>query len=267
MSEKSQLRVVIGLGKTGLSLVRHLVKQGFDNVAVVDSRESPPGLEEFQTSFSDIPLYLGGFHPEVLKQAEELVVTSGVPLSTPEIAEQMASGIPAIGDIELFARCVTAPIIAITGSNGKSTTTSFVGEMAKCAGVDVRVGGNLGTPALELIGNSEPELYVIEISNFQLEKTDSLKAAAATILNISQNHPQESKAFLRIMFSKINIICPQRAIRERAKKSNTYVASLRKYNIFSGSSTALVFLNDFMVTSTALTISGSRLNKCSTHYN
>jgi UDP-N-acetylmuramoylalanine--D-glutamate ligase len=188
MHKTSPLNVVIGLGKTGLSLVRHLVKQGCDNIAVIDSREDPPALEGFRDSFSDIPVYLGSLDQDVLKQADELVVTSGLPLSTPQIAEQTARGIPAIGDIELFARCAKAPIIAITGSNGKSTTTSFVGEMAKCAGIDVRVGGNLGTPALELLGDTEPELYVLEISNFQLEKTYSLKARAATILNITENH-------------------------------------------------------------------------------
>ena len=109
-------------------------------------------------------------------------------LREPLIVEAMLRGTPVLGDVELFARHAKAPVIAITGSNGKSTVTTLTGEMAKCAGRNVRVGGNLGTPALDLLEDIEPDLYVLELSSFQLETTGSLNAAAAAVLNISIDH-------------------------------------------------------------------------------
>lgn len=179
--------VVVGLGKTGLSCARYLRRQGLD-VVVVDSRAEPPGLETLQKELPEVPFIPGKFDGCMLSQAAMLVVSPGVALEQHAIAEAMAAGVPAIGDIELFARAVTAPVVAITGSNGKSTVTTLVYEMALVAGRDVRVGGNLGTPALELLGEHEPDLYVLELSSFQLETTSSLKAAAATVLNVSQDH-------------------------------------------------------------------------------
>ncbi len=111
-----------------------------------------------------------------------------MPLSHPALAAAAARGQDVIGDIELFARAAQAPVAAITGSNGKSTVTTLLGQMAQAAGRDVRVGGNLGTPALELLQDSEPDLYVLELSSFQLEGTRSLNAAAATVLNITPDH-------------------------------------------------------------------------------
>ncbi|CAL7960759.1 UDP-N-acetylmuramoyl-L-alanine--D-glutamate ligase [Gammaproteobacteria bacterium] len=182
----SHFKVVVGLGKTGLSCVRYLAKQGF-KVAVVDSRMSPPGLEELQQNFPEVQVHLGGFDKEILAQADELIVSPGVSKHEPAIAACVQRGIKAIGDIELFARVATAPIIAITGSNGKSTVTSLVGLMTEAAGKKVKVGGNLGVPALDLL-NHETELYVLELSSFQLETTYSLEPAAAVVLNISADH-------------------------------------------------------------------------------
>lgn len=179
--------VVVGLGKTGLSCARYLRRQGLD-VVVVDSRAEPPGLETLQQELPEVPVYLGQFDGRMLSQAALLVVSPGVALEQHAIAEAVANGVSAIGDIELFARQAKAPVVAITGSNGKSTVTTLVYEMARAAGRDVRVGGNLGTPALELLDEHEPDLYVLELSSFQLETTSSLKAAAATVLNISQDH-------------------------------------------------------------------------------
>lgn len=181
------LQVVVGLGKTGLSCVRYLVAQGF-SVAVMDSRAQPPGLDELQRDFPDIPLVAGEFSAELCLQAERLIVSPGVSLREPAIAAAIEQGIPAIGDIELFVLAAKAPIVAITGSNGKSTVTTLVGEMAKTAQWQVGVGGNLGTPALELLSDVEPDLYVLELSSFQLETTYSLHAAAAVILNLSEDH-------------------------------------------------------------------------------
>jgi len=187
VNNNTKLKVIVGLGKTGLSCVRYLAKYGC-NIAVVDNREDPPGLQELQQDFFNIPIHVGGFPEEILSKADELIISPGISLKEPAIAKQIKTGIPAIGDIELFARSARAPIVAVTGSNGKSTVTTLVGEMAKCAGLRVKVGGNLGTPALDLLTGPEADLYVLELSSFQLETTYSLKAAAAVVLNISPDH-------------------------------------------------------------------------------
>jgi UDP-N-acetylmuramoylalanine--D-glutamate ligase len=179
--------LIIGLGKTGLSCARYLHKQNI-SFTVMDTRDNPSGLAEFQKEFPEIAVYLGSLPEEIILQAEELIVSPGVSLHEPAIAKAIAQGIPAIGDVELFARAVKAPLIAITGTNGKGTVTTLVGDMARCAGKNVCVGGNIGTPVLDLLKERESDLYVLEISSFQLETTFSLKPFAATILNISADH-------------------------------------------------------------------------------
>ncbi len=178
--------VIVGLGKTGLSCARFLARQGMD-VMVVDSRAHPPGEVELQSEFPDLVTEFGAFNPDTLCQAETLVVSPGIALSEAAIMNAIEQGVEVIGDIELFARYAKAPIIAITGSNGKSTVTTLVGEMAKAAGKRVGVGGNIGTPALDLL-LEELDLYVLELSSFQLETTHSLKATASVVLNVSQDH-------------------------------------------------------------------------------
>ena len=178
--------LIVGLGKTGLSCARYLAAQG-TALAVTDSREHPPGLEQLQALYPDLAIFVGGFLPEVFKAANHLVVSPGVPLSEPLIQAARDEGVEVMGDIELFARAAKAPVVAITGSNGKSTVTTLLGEMARMAGVKVAVGGNLGEPALDLLDESV-ELYVLELSSFQLESTWSLKPAAAVVLNVSADH-------------------------------------------------------------------------------
>lgn len=179
--------LVVGLGKTGFSCARFLSDHGLE-VAVTDSREHPPALDDLQLAYPDIAVFVGGFNPEAFKRATCLIVSPGISLREPLIAEARVRGAEIVGDIELFARNVNAPVIAITGSNGKSTVTSLVGEMAKAAKLDVRVGGNIGIPALDLLHDPLPDLYVLELSSFQLETTESLDASAAVILNISEDH-------------------------------------------------------------------------------
>jgi len=178
--------LIVGLGATGLSCARFLARQGVQ-VAVADSRAQPPCLNALNTEHPDIAVFLGPFDDRLFDTAEQLVVSPGVPVATPQIAAAMARGVPVIGDIELFARSVEAPVVAITGSNGKSTVTTLVGEMARGSGIKVAVGGNLGTPALDLL-DPAVELYVLELSSFQLETTESLQAAVATVLNVSPDH-------------------------------------------------------------------------------
>ncbi|HWQ95151.1 MAG TPA: UDP-N-acetylmuramoyl-L-alanine--D-glutamate ligase [Gammaproteobacteria bacterium] len=179
--------VIVGLGKTGLSSARFLARRGVP-VLVTDSRLQPPGLHELQQELPEVPVSLGGFNNEALLRADQILISPGVWLREPAVAAAVARGTPVIGDIELFARYARAPVIAITGANGKSTVTTLVGAMAARAGLDVRVGGNLGTPALDLLKDIEPDLYVLELSSFQLETTRSLDAAAGVVLNISPDH-------------------------------------------------------------------------------
>lgn len=183
--------LVVGLGKSGLSSACFLARHGYE-VAVTDSRAVPPGLDALRAQWPDVAVFLGGFAAQAFHQADMLVISPGVSLHAPPLAEAVArsaaQGKAVIGDIELFAEHADAPVIAITGSNGKSTVTTLVGEMARCAGRDVRLGGNLGTPALDLLGDAAPDLYVLELSSFQLETTTSLQSVAAVILNISEDH-------------------------------------------------------------------------------
>ncbi|MEP0081629.1 UDP-N-acetylmuramoyl-L-alanine--D-glutamate ligase [Marinobacter sp.] len=178
--------LVVGLGKTGLSCVRYLCEKGRD-VAVADSRLSPPGLDELRAEWPDLPVYLGEFDADLFAGFNELVVSPGISIAEPAIRGAADKGAVIRGDIDLFSEVADAPIIAITGSNGKTTVTTLVGEMARAAGRRVEVGGNIGTPALELLGRGA-DLYVLELSSFQLETTRELNALAATVLNVSDDH-------------------------------------------------------------------------------
>jgi UDP-N-acetylmuramoylalanine--D-glutamate ligase len=178
--------LIVGLGATGLSCARYLAAQG-ESLAVTDTRENPPGLEALSKDYPDMAMFLGGFQPEVFHAASRLVVSPGVSLDEPLIRAAKERQVEIVGDVELFARVVKAPVVAITGSNGKSTVTTLLGEMARMAGIKVAVGGNLGQPALDLLAD-EIELYVLELSSFQLESTYSLKPQAAVVLNITADH-------------------------------------------------------------------------------
>jgi UDP-N-acetylmuramoylalanine--D-glutamate ligase len=179
--------VVIGLGKTGMSCVRFLKQQGL-NVVVTDTRHTPPCLSELEQQYQDVDFYPGDIDAELCKEAEQIVVSPGVSLQHPAIQQAIQEGKPVHGDIELFCQHARAPIVAISGSNGKSTVTTLVAEMAEAAGKHVEVGGNLGTPALELLQAVTPEFYVLELSSFQLDSTFSLNAYASVVLNVSSDH-------------------------------------------------------------------------------
>ncbi len=186
--QRDGLRVVVGLGKTGLSCVRFLKSRGYP-VAVTDTRENPPGLAELRAEFPDVELYLGGLDADLLRGASEIIASPGVSVKEPALAAAVSAGVPVSGDVEIFCREVKAPIVAITGSNAKSTVTTLVGLMAVNAGINVGVGGNLGLPVLDMLRQrGEQSLYVLELSSFQLETTHSLKAAVAVVLNISEDH-------------------------------------------------------------------------------
>lgn len=179
-------RIVVGLGKSGMSLVRFLARQGVP-FAVADTRENPPELATLRLQFPQVEVRCGELDVEFLCRAQELYVSPGLALATPALQEAAKRGVKLSGDIELFARHAKAPIVAITGSNAKSTVTTLVGDMARAAGKRVAVGGNLGTPALDLLAD-DIELYVMELSSFQLETTERLNAEVATVLNVSEDH-------------------------------------------------------------------------------
>ena len=166
--------VVVGLGKTGASCVRYLSKRGIP-VSATDTRRAPPGLAELGDLARSLDLRLGGFDLSLLDGASQVLMSPGVSLEEPIARAARDRGIEVLGDVELFARHVQAPVIGITGTNGKSTVTSLVARMAAAAGRTVLAGGNLGVAALDLLEQPVPDLYVLELSSFQLETTSSLQ--------------------------------------------------------------------------------------------
>ncbi|MDH5729539.1 MAG: UDP-N-acetylmuramoyl-L-alanine--D-glutamate ligase [Gammaproteobacteria bacterium] len=187
MQNKNRYVIVVGLGKTGLSCVRFLDQQGF-RVSVVDNRLSPPGLDVLQRDFPHIEVKLGEFDEDYLRDADELIVSPGLSVNDPPFID-LLDDVQLGGDIEWFVRQAKAPIVAITGSNGKSTVTTMIGKMIEACEHTVAVGGNIGTPALDLLLNKNvPDYYVLELSSFQLETTESLRAETAVVLNVSEDH-------------------------------------------------------------------------------
>jgi UDP-N-acetylmuramoylalanine--D-glutamate ligase len=181
------LHVIVGLGATALSCARYLTQQNIP-FAVVDTRPAPPNLGQFKQAYPDVQTVMGRLDDALFDSAAKLVVSPGVSIQEPAIARQIAAGKDVVGDIELFAVAAKSPVIAITGTNAKSTVTTLVGKMAQAAGLQTQVGGNLGTPALDLLVTPTPELVVLELSSFQLETTFSLAPKVATILNITPDH-------------------------------------------------------------------------------
>ncbi len=179
--------LVVGLGKTGLSVARWLLARG-ESVTVTDSRSQPPGLDGLRALGSSVVTHLGGFDSNLLATADRIVLSPGVSRGESLVCAALERGLPVVGDVELFARASQVPTVAITGTNGKSTVTTLVAEMALAAGRRALAGGNLGEPALDLLAQPEPELYVLELSSYQLESTDSLTLLAAAVLNVTPDH-------------------------------------------------------------------------------
>ncbi|MFW5451161.1 MAG: UDP-N-acetylmuramoyl-L-alanine--D-glutamate ligase [Methylophagaceae bacterium] len=186
-TEQTNSFLIIGLGQTGLSCARFLVQQGYA-VAMMDTREQPPSLTIVQQELPEVLVSTGGLISEWMLKSDTIVLSPGVDPRLAEIKVARDAGIEIIGDIELFARHANAPVVAITGSNGKSTVTTMIAEMSVTAGKQVQVGGNLGTPALDLITEPAPDFYIIELSSFQLETVESLNAAVSVVLNVSPDH-------------------------------------------------------------------------------
>lgn len=201
------IQVIVGLGQSGLSAVHHLYQQGY-SVAVTDAHNQPPLANDLPTA---VQCSFGKIDVDLLLVASRIVISPGVSLDTPEIQQAVKAGIPIVSDIQLFhealkphqvtgleIHCTSnikdegfAPaikLVAITGSNAKSTVTTLVGQMAKDAGICVGVGGNIGVPALSLLKYDNLQMVVLELSSFQLETVSGLNADVATILNMSPDH-------------------------------------------------------------------------------
>ena len=186
---KDKRVLVLGLGDTGLSALRWLKGQGA-LLSVADTRQMPPGLALLEVELPETKLYLGTLTPQAFEGVDLVVISPGVSLSEPSLQAVIQRGVPVIGDVELFAqhRPSGTKLIAITGSNGKSTVTTMVGEMCRASGLKTTVAGNIGLPVLDTLNGDIPDVYVLELSSFQLETTSSLNATAATVLNISEDH-------------------------------------------------------------------------------
>lgn len=196
--------LIIGLGKTGLSVARYLTARG-KPFSIADTRLNPPGLEAFRQDWPEVSIWLGPLDIELTSSVSCLVVSPGISIADPAIEAAQKLGVSVVGDVELFCREVEQPIIAITGSNAKSTVTSLVGEMAAIAGLQVGVGGNIGLPVLDLLAQGKQDLYVLELSSFQLETTQSLNALGAALLNISEDHLDRYTGLDDYVFAKQRI--------------------------------------------------------------
>ncbi|MDG2272108.1 MAG: UDP-N-acetylmuramoyl-L-alanine--D-glutamate ligase [Halioglobus sp.] len=194
IKENREQRVVVGLGFTGLSCARYLYQRGL-HFSVIDTRAEPPALNELRDEMPDIEVFTGDYPPDVVSSAVELIVSPGIAIDAPIVLQAQAVGTDVVGDIDLFMREAAAPVIGITGSNAKSTVTELLGRMARDAKLSVGVGGNLGTPALDLL-SSERDLYVLELSSFQLERSGRLGLTVATVLNVSADHMDRHRTML-----------------------------------------------------------------------
>jgi UDP-N-acetylmuramoylalanine--D-glutamate ligase len=188
MSEVQQTAdkdLVVGLGATGLSIARYL-KRNDCNAIFYDSRKEPPGLDKLAELFPDAELRLG--NDKLPRNVTRVIASPGIPDSHPLLRKARKKKLEIVSDIELFARDANKPFVAVTGSNGKSTVTTLLYHMCRADGRNALAGGNLGEPALDLLDQDVPDIYVLELSSFQLQRTENLPAAVALLLNVSPDH-------------------------------------------------------------------------------
>ncbi len=203
-SVKDNRTLIVGLGATGVSAARFLATRG-DEFLVVDSRARPPGLEDLRRSSPRAEVILESLDPRWLEGVSQVVLSPGLGVDIAIAVEARRRGIPVVSDIELFARVARAPIVGVTGSNGKSTVVTLVERMLSAGGVRVAAGGNLGPPALDLL-DEDAEAYVLELSSFQLEITESLRPVAAAVLNLSPDHLDRHGSFERYAAIKAGLL-------------------------------------------------------------
>jgi UDP-N-acetylmuramoylalanine--D-glutamate ligase len=231
----NHLRVLVwGLGETGLSALRWLKTQGAI-LSVVDTRMNPPNAKVVESEMPELKSYFGNLPDSIIEDIDLIVISPGVSLREPLLQKAIDRGLPIVGDIELFARYrpASAKLIAITGSNGKSTVTTLVGEMCKAAGLNTVVAGNIGLPVLDTLMHEVPDVYVLELSSFQLETTDHLAPTVSTVLNISEDHLdryasmsdyENAKARIFIGASKLVVNRDDIAVMQMVNKFNEWIS-------------------------------------------
>ena len=196
---------VIGLGMSGVGVIKALTVRGVE-LHVQDSREDPAGLEDVKLLSGIKSIYTGGFNKEALLKTELMIISPGVSMRTAEIREAINAGVAVTGDIDIVARSTSVPIVAITGSNGKSTVTQLAGEICKAAGYQTFIGGNIGRSAMELLeDNKRYDVAILELSSFQLETTPELNALSATVLNLSPDHLDRYDSYQEYTESKLTV--------------------------------------------------------------
>ena len=204
LAQKDIKRMIVGLGVSGLATARFCQRMGW-NFDLCDSREGLANADAIRQQFPDARLTLGPLDGELFCNYHQLIVSPGVALAEPAIQHALGNQVEVVGDVELFARGILAPVVAITGSNGKSTVTTLVRDMLVDAGLRAEMGGNIGVPVLDLLEDGaadEADVFVLELSSFQLETTTSLKPRAATILNISEDHMDRYKGLADYCLAK-----------------------------------------------------------------
>ncbi|MBB1376622.1 UDP-N-acetylmuramoyl-L-alanine--D-glutamate ligase [Pseudoalteromonas sp. SR43-2] len=200
---KNKQITVLGLGVTGLGIVRFLLSHGLAP-KVVDSRATPPGIDWLKEHAPNLDTHFGNLDDAELCSSNMIIISPGLSLKIPAVANAINAGVEVIGDVELFARINTKPVVAVTGSNGKSTVVTLAYEVLKEAGYKVALGGNIGTAVLDLL-NDDFDVYVLELSSFQLDTTTSLKPVSATVLNVSEDHLDRYDSYQAYIDSKLSI--------------------------------------------------------------
>lgn len=209
----SKIAVIVGTGVSARAVARFFEQQGVAYL-FMDTRVCPPGIDELRQQFPGAAIELGGLDEDCLVHASQIVISPGLSIKTPEVQAAIAAGVPVLGDVALFLAENQAPVIAVTGSNAKSTVVSLLGEMAKKADLNVAVAGNIGTPVLDLLSTKQAyDLVVLELSSFQLETIEKVGAKVATVLNVSEDHmdryaglPQYHMAKQRVYFGAENVV-------------------------------------------------------------
>ncbi|MBB1456251.1 UDP-N-acetylmuramoyl-L-alanine--D-glutamate ligase [Pseudoalteromonas sp. SG43-5] len=200
---KNKQITVLGLGVTGLGIVRFLLSHGLAP-KVVDSRATPPGIDWLKEHAPNLDTHFGNLDDAELCSSNMIIISPGLSLKIPAVANAINADVEVIGDVELFARINTKPVVAVTGSNGKSTVVTLAYEVLKEAGYKVALGGNIGTAVLDLL-NDDFDVYVLELSSFQLDTTTSLKPVSATVLNVSEDHLDRYDSYQAYIDSKLSI--------------------------------------------------------------
>lgn len=231
MAQTEEFNLIVGLGATGLSIVRYLRKRR-QTCIVFDNAESPPALAQLKQEFPEVSFYSGNMALQHLTGVTRMIVSPGVPPSIPIVVAAKVQGIPVLGDVELFAQHNTKPVVAITGTNGKSTVTTLVGKMAQAAGKKVAVGGNLGEPVLNFLQQDNYELFVLEVSSFQLDTTTSLRPTVAALLNITPDHLYRYGTLANYVTSKHQVFSNCQAAVYNREDTQTHPQSIKTTTSF-----------------------------------